>query len=95
MNFADEATGDVFHGRNSRQARKIPMDVWESARRKMDRLNGAVRPEDLKDPPSNRLEKLKGSLKDFYSIRINAQFRLVFRFEEGAASEVRIMDYHG
>ena len=63
-------------------------------RRKLEAINAAVRLEDLKVPPANRLEKLKGNLKDFYSIRINDQWRVIFRWVDGDAHDVRIVDYH-
>jgi len=64
------------------------------AKRKLEALNAAARLDDLTVPPSNRLEKLKGDLKDFHSIRINDQSRVIFRWIEGHAHEVRIVDYH-
>ena len=64
------------------------------AKRKLDMLHAAAKLDDLKVPPSNRLEKLEGNLKGFHSIRINDQWRLVFRWAEGNAHDVRIVDYH-
>ena len=64
------------------------------AKRKLASLHAASRLEDLSIPPSNRLEKLRDDLKGHYSIRINDQWRLVFRWEEGNAHDVRIVDYH-
>lgn len=94
VDFADKATADIFHGMDSREARAIPSDIWPVARRKLDALNGAHVLHDLRVPPANRLEKLKGTLAGRFSIRINRQFRVIFRFEDGRASEVRITDYH-
>jgi len=68
--------------------------IARPAKRKLEALNAASRLEDLAAPPSNRLEKLKGRLKDFYSIRINDQWRVIFRWVEGEPHEVRIVDYH-
>ena len=65
-----------------------------AAKRKLESLNAVARLEDLRVPPSNRLEKLKGDLRDFYSIRINDQWRIIFRWIEGAPHSVRIVDYH-
>jgi proteic killer suppression protein len=65
-----------------------------SAKRKLEAINAAGRLEDLKVPPSNRLEKLKGDLKDFHSIRVNDQWRVIFKWRAGDAQEVRIIDYH-
>jgi proteic killer suppression protein len=64
------------------------------AKRKLEALHAAARLEDLRVPPSNRLEKLKGDLKEFHSIRINDQWRVVFRWTDGHAHEVTIVDYH-
>jgi toxin HigB-1 len=64
------------------------------AKRKLEAINAAVSLEDLKVPPANRLEKLKGNLKDFNSIRINEQWRVIFRWVNGEAHDVRIADYH-
>ena len=68
--------------------------VARRAKRKLEALNAASRLEDLKSPPSNRLEKLMGNLKEFYSIRVNDQWRIIFQWRAGDASEVRIIDYH-
>ena len=68
--------------------------IARPAKRKLEALNAASRLEDPAAPPSNRLEKLKGRLKDFYSIRINDQWRVIFRWVEGEPHEVRIVDYH-
>jgi proteic killer suppression protein len=68
--------------------------VARRAKRKLEAINAASRLEDLKVPPSDRLEKLKGDLKDFHSIRVNDQWRVVFKWRAGEAHEVRIIDYH-
>ncbi|PAF49077.1 plasmid maintenance system killer protein [Helicobacter sp. 12S02232-10] len=73
---------------------KLPPDVVKRALLKLDFLNAANDLSDLKSPPSNHLKLLKGELKGFYSIRINDQFRLCFRFERSDAYEVFIVDYH-
>lgn len=92
--FGDSATADVFHGVNSKEARRVPKELWEVARRKLDMLNSAHDIRDLRIPPANHLEPLKGRLAGKWSIRINDQFRIVFRFEGGNATDVRITDYH-
>ena len=92
--FGDRATEDVFHGTNSKQARRLPKQIWVLVRRKLDLLNAAHRLEDLRVPLGNRLEALRGDLKGFYSIRVNDQYRIIFRFEEGRAYEVKCEDYH-
>jgi proteic killer suppression protein len=95
LDFADPATEDVFHGVTSKRARRrIPQGLWDAARRKLDRLQHTVELRDLADPPGNRLEALKGDRAGFFSIRVNDQFRIVFRFDRGDAREVEIVDYH-
>lgn len=95
LDFADEATEDIFHGRSTKRARRVlPADLWPAAQRKLDRLNRAREPRELADPPGNRLEALKGNYTGFYSIRINDQYRVVFRFERSDARDVQIVDYH-
>ena len=64
------------------------------AKRKLDMLSAACKIEDLRIPPANRLEKLEGNLKGFYSVRINRQWRVIFRWTDGDAYEVRVIDYH-
>lgn len=92
--FGDKATEDLFHGRNTKRTRAFPAELLATALRKLDMINAAQKVEDLKAPPANRLEALKGNLKGFYSIRINDQFRIVFRWSDGKASEVSVVDYH-
>lgn len=94
LDFGDQATEDLFHGVNSKAARRIPQTLWDVAHRKLDLLNAVHVLRDLQVPPGNRLEALKGSLAGFHSIRVNDQFRLVFRWAEGQARHVRITDYH-
>lgn len=94
VGFGDEATEDIFHGDNTKAARRIPVVVWKTACRKLDMLNAAHELRDLAVPPANRLEVLHGKLTGRHSIRINDQFRIVFRWEDGSAHEVRITDYH-
>jgi len=88
--FGDARTEALFRDDFVRQFEGIA----RPAKRKLEALNAASRLEDLAVPPSNRLEKLKGRLKDFYSIRINDQWRVIFRWVEGEPHEVRIVDYH-
>ena len=76
------------------KSRKIPSTIHKVALRKLDYLNSAFELDDLKVPPANRLEKLSGDLKGFYSIRINKQYRVIFKFENNNAYEVKITDYH-
>ncbi len=92
--FGDRATEDLFHGVDSRSARTIPIEIHRVALQKLDMLNAATTMQDLRSPPSNHLEKLRGDLHGLHSIRINRQYRLVFRWAAGNAEEVRIIDYH-
>lgn len=94
ITFLSEATRDIYDGLESKQARRIPQIIWKVAQRKLDSLNAAHYVIDLKSPPANRLEALKGNFKGKYSIRINDQYRIVFEFRDGNAYEVEIIDYH-
>ena len=94
VGFGDKTAEDVFVGKNSRDARRVPQSLWPIARRKLDMLNAATDIKDLRVPPANRLEKLRGNLGRFHSIRVNDQFRIVFVWANGNASDVRILDYH-
>ena len=76
------------------RVKKLPMTVQEIGRRKLRILNNAVDLNDLRIPPANKLEKLAGNLKGFYSIRINDQWRIIFKWNIGNAFEVEIIDYH-
>jgi proteic killer suppression protein len=92
--FGDEATADLYHGARTRRARTFPSDIRAVALRKLDMVNAARVLSDLRSPPGNRLEALRGNLRGFHSIRINDQWRVVFRWAESAAHEVRAIDYH-
>jgi len=92
--FGDAATEDLFHGRATARTRRFPADMARAAARKLDLVDAAHVLEDLRVPPGNRLEALKGNLAGLHSIRINQQWRIVFRWEDGAAREVKIDDYH-
>jgi proteic killer suppression protein len=95
LHFASKATEDLYHGiTHSREALKIPAQIWKSAWRKLDMIHAARELRDLASPPSNRLEKLRGRESGQYSIRINDQYRITFRFENGNAADVQIVDYH-
>lgn len=74
--------------------KKLPLEIQNIGRRKLRMLNNSTDLIDLRIPPSNRLEKLSGKLKNFYSIRINDQWRIIFQWNSGNASEVEIIDYH-
>ena len=92
--FADETTADLFRERNTRSARVVPRGIWPIVRRKLKMLDVAARLDDLAVPPGNRLERLKGSGSNRHSIRVNDQYRITFRWEQGHADEVRVEDYH-
>lgn len=94
VSFGDAATADLYHGRRTARARRFSVTMRASALQKLDVLNAAGGLEDLRSPPGNRLEALSGDLRGFHSIRINAQWRIVFRWSAGHAHEVRIADYH-
>ena len=74
--------------------RKLPSTIQETTRRKLRMLNNSQDIADLRIPPANRLEKLAGKLKDYHSIRINDQWRIIFKWQSGNAYEVEIVDYH-
>jgi len=92
--FGGRATQDIWDGENTAAARAFPREIWNTAQRKLDMIHAAHELIDLRVPPGNRLEKLKGKLKDFHSIRINDQYRVIFKWSQGAADEVEIVDYH-
>ena len=92
--FADEATEALFHGERGKLIRRLPPEIQSAAIRKLDILNAARELRDLLAPPGNRLEALHGDLKGKHSIRVNEQWRLLFRWESGDAHEVEIVDYH-
>ena len=94
VSFGDKATEDLFHSRNSSRIRRYPPEILRQALQQLDMLNAARELSDLRSPPGNRLELMKGDFKGFYSIRINRQWRIVFRWSAAEASEVRILDYH-
>ena len=93
--FADRGTEDVFNGRNTPAARRTcPRSLWNTAFRKFDQLDSAIRLNDLAIPRGNRLEALKGDRRGQYSIRINDQYRICFRWTQAGADQVEIADYH-
>lgn len=91
VNFADKITEQIFSGL---VVAKIDLGLQKLALRRLRYIHAASRIEDLMVPPSNRLEKLKGDLKDFYSVRVNNQWRIVFRWQDGKATDVQFIDYH-
>ncbi|MFM7896538.1 MAG: type II toxin-antitoxin system RelE/ParE family toxin [Flavobacterium sp.] len=91
ISFGDKNTEKIWNGM---AVKKPSIEIQEIGRRKLRMLHNSIDINDLKIPPSNRLEKLKGNLKDFYSIRINNQWRIIFKWENNNAFEVEILDYH-
>ena len=89
--FGDKETDKIWNGI---QSKKLPHDIQNVARRKLRMINNAQNIIDLRIPPANRLEKLSGNLSEFYSIRINNQWRIIFKWENENASEIQIVDYH-
>ena len=92
--FGNRATEDLYHGRKSKASRRLPADIAPVVLRKLDMINAAQNLQDLTSPPGNRLEALHGNLRGYHSIRINDQWRIVFRWSAGEAHSVRIVDYH-
>jgi toxin HigB-1 len=91
VSFGSKEAKKIWDGE---RIKGLPTDLQEIARRKLRMLNNSQNIADLQIPPSNRLEKLKGNLKEYYSIRINDQWRVIFKWEKGNASQVEIVDYH-
>jgi proteic killer suppression protein len=93
-NFADDATRDIWNGVNSKAARRLPRPLWPMIRRKLDQLDVVTQLDDLPVPPGNRLHALAGDWARHHAIRVNDQYRIVFRFEAHDAHDVRCTDYH-
>ena len=89
--FGDKESEKIWNGIRSK---KLPNEIQDVVRRKLRMLNNAQDANDLRIPPANRLEKLKGDLEDYYSIRINNQWRILFKWKNGNAEVVEIIDYH-
>ena len=89
--FGNKHTQKIWEGE---RVKGLPTEIQEIARRKLRMLNNSQNLKDLMIPPSNRLEKLKGTLKNFYSIRVNDQWRIIFKWNNGNAEEVELIDYH-
>lgn len=95
MEFADRGTEDIFDGVDSERARKtLPRQLHDKAQNKLAVLAFAESIDDLRAPPSNRLERLRGDRVGQHSIRINDQYRICFRWVGGQAIDVQIVDYH-
>lgn len=92
--FGSALAEDLFDDKRTRSMRSFPPELRRVARRKLLYLHDASELGDLRAPPGNRLELLKGDWAGFHSIRINDQWRLVFRWQSGSAFEVQVVDYH-
>jgi proteic killer suppression protein len=91
LSFGSRDTQKIWDGE---RVKKISNEIQEIGRRKLRMLNNSQNLADLQIPPSNKLEKLKGNLKEFYSIRVNDQWRIIFKWHNGNSSNVEIIDYH-
>ena len=91
LSFGSKDTQKIWDGE---RVKKIPNEIQEVSRRKLRMLNNSKDLTDLQIPPSNKLEKLKGKLKEFYSIRISDHWRIIFKWDSGNSSKVEIIDYH-
>ncbi len=91
ISFRCKDTERIWRGQSSR---KFPSDIQDRALRKLRQVDASRTMEDLRNPPGNRLETLAGSRAGQLSIRINDQWRICFRWKEGDASDVEIVDYH-
>lgn len=92
--FGDAATADVYYARDTKAARQLPKPLWPVIRRKLDALHHARILQDLRLPAGNRLEALKGDRAGTFSLRVNEQYRITFRFAKGDAHDVTCEDYH-
>lgn len=91
VSFGDKTTQKIWEGE---RVKGFSTDIQETTRRKLRMLNNSFDIKDLMIPPSNKLEKLRGGLKDFYSIRVNDQWRIIFKWDNGNAFNVELLDYH-
>ena len=95
QSFKNKGTEDIFNGKNTKEARKLcPRSLWNIAARKLDQLDSVQILEELRIPPGNMLESLKGKRKEEFSIRINDQYRICFKWSETGPNSVEITDYH-
>ena len=94
VSFGDRATEDLFHRRETRRVRRFSSQLIRIALPKLDMINMAHHLDDLRSPPANRLKALQGNLKGSYSVRVNDQWRIVFRWSAGSAQDVSLTDYH-
>jgi len=92
--FGYDATADLFHGRSTARVRRLPQDILTPVLDKLDILNAAHGLSDLRSRPGSRLQALRGDMRGFHSIRVNDQWRIIFRWSGGTAHDVRLADYH-
>lgn len=92
--FGDKLTEALYHGTVNKELRRLPPEIIKRALNKLDMLNAAHDVLDLRSPPGNRFEPLQGNLAGMFSIRVNDQWRIIFRWQGGHAYEVRLTDYH-
>jgi len=95
VTFKNQATEDIFNGKGTKDARRTcPQKLWQVAGRKLDQLDSVQALEELRVPPGNRLEALSGNRKGAFSIRINEQYRICFKWGDSGPYDVEIVDYH-
>jgi len=95
QSFKNKGTEDIFNGLSSKIARKIcPKNLWKIAARKLDQIDSVLSLDELRIPPGNRLEALTRNRAGQYSVRINDQYRICFKWSETGPIEVEITDYH-
>jgi proteic killer suppression protein len=92
--LADDTTRDIWNGVNSKAARRVPRSLWPIVRRKLDQLDVVTKLDDLRVPPGNQLHALTGELKGWHAVRVNDQYRIVFKFVGTDVVDVRWVDYH-
>lgn len=92
--FGDKLTEDLYHGRQNRRVLRLDQGLVRAAVRKLDMIEAAASVTDLRVPPGNRLEALRGDLVGQHRIRVNDQWRITFRWSDGGADDVQLVDYH-
>ncbi len=94
LSFGNKVTEALYNGLDTKGVRHLRLDIKRKTLNKLDVLNAAQELLDLRSAPGNRLEALRGDLSGFYSIRVNNQWRIIFRWQDGNAYEVQLTDYH-
>lgn len=94
ISFGDDSNAELYHGKNVRRTMRFPQDIMSVVLRKLDMLNSAYRLNDLREPPGNRLELFKRDLAGYYCVRVNGQWRIIFRWIDNNAHGVSLTDYH-